>query len=147
MIAFHRSGAVRIAVLFLGLFACTVVAAFAVTYLMVREEIVAHLRANIVAGADAIAARLAHEPPDLVFSSSSRQRVAALFNADGKLVIGEPGLIALHRLARDPGRQCRAAGGSRIPFRDGAGLRPPGGKPELSWSAREWTSWRIRGRR
>jgi signal transduction histidine kinase len=92
MIAFHRSGAVRIAVLFLGLFACTVVAAFAVTYLMVREEIVAHLRANIVAGADAIAARLAHEPPDLVFSSSSRQRVAALFNADGKLVIGEPGL-------------------------------------------------------
>jgi signal transduction histidine kinase len=92
MIAFHRSGAARIAVLFLGLFACTVVAAFAVTYLMVREEIVAHLRANIVAGADAIAARLVHEPPDLVFSSSSRQRVAALFNADGKLVIGEPGL-------------------------------------------------------
>jgi signal transduction histidine kinase len=92
MIAFHRSGAARIAVLFLGLFACTVVAAFAVTYVMVREEIVAHLRANIVAGADAIAARLSHEPPDLVFSSSSRQRVAALFNADGKLVIGEPGL-------------------------------------------------------
>ncbi len=92
MIAFHRSGAVRIAVLFLGLFACTVVAAFAVTYLMVREEIVAHLRANIVAGADSIAARLVHEPPDLVFSSSSRQRVSALFNADGKLVIGEPGL-------------------------------------------------------
>jgi signal transduction histidine kinase len=92
MIAFHRSGAVRIAVLFLGLFACTVVAAFAVTYMMVREEIVAHLRANIVAGADSIAARLLHEPPDLVFSSGSRQRVAALFNADGKLVIGEPGL-------------------------------------------------------
>jgi signal transduction histidine kinase len=92
MIAFHRSGAARIAVLFLGLFACTVVAAFAVTYLMVRAEIVAHLRANIVAGADAIAARLQHEPPDLVFSSSSRQRVAALFGADGKLVIGEPGL-------------------------------------------------------
>jgi signal transduction histidine kinase len=92
MIAFHRSGAVRIAVLFLGLFACTVVAAFAVAYMMVREEIVAHLRANIVAGADSIAARLMHEPPDLVFSSSSRQRVAALFNADGKLVIGEPGL-------------------------------------------------------
>jgi signal transduction histidine kinase len=92
MIAFHRSGAVRIAVLFLGLFAFTVVAAFAVTYTMVREEIVAHLRANIVAGADSIAARLLHEPPDLVFSSASRQRVAALFNADGKLVIGEPGL-------------------------------------------------------
>jgi signal transduction histidine kinase len=92
MIAFHRSGAARIAVLFLVLFACTVVAAFAVTYMMVREEIVAHLRANIVAGADSIAARLLHEPPDLVFSSSSRQRVAALFNAEGKLVIGEPGL-------------------------------------------------------
>jgi len=92
MIAFHRSGAARIAVLFLALFACTVVAAFAVTYMMVREEIVAHLRANIVAGADALAARLLHEPPDLVFSSSSRQRVAALFNAGGKLVIGEPGL-------------------------------------------------------
>ncbi|HWF96807.1 MAG TPA: HAMP domain-containing sensor histidine kinase [Xanthobacteraceae bacterium] len=92
MIAFHRSGAVRIAVLFLALFAFTVVAAFAVTYLMVREEIVAHLRTNIVAGADALAARLQREPPDLVFSSSSRQRVASLFNADGKLVIGEPGL-------------------------------------------------------
>jgi signal transduction histidine kinase len=92
MIAFHRSGAVRIAVLFLGLFTCTVVAAFAVTYVLVREEIMVHLRSNIVAGADAIAARLLHEPPDLVLSSSSRQRVAALFNADGSLVFGEPGL-------------------------------------------------------
>ena len=54
--------AVRIAVLFLALFACTVVAAFAVTYMPVREEIVSHLRLNIVAGADAITARLAHEP-------------------------------------------------------------------------------------
>jgi signal transduction histidine kinase len=92
MIAFHRSGAVRIAVLFLGLFSCTVVAAFAMTYMLVREEITLHLRANIVAGADAIAARLMHEPPDIVLSSSSRQRVAALFNADGSLVYGEPGL-------------------------------------------------------
>jgi hypothetical protein len=31
MIAFHRSGAARIAVLFLALFACTVIAAFAMT--------------------------------------------------------------------------------------------------------------------
>jgi signal transduction histidine kinase len=92
MIAFHRSGAVRIAVLFLGLFTCTVVAAFAVTYMLVREEIIVHLRSNIVAGADAIAARLVLEPPEVVLSSSSRQRVAALFNADGSLVFGEPGL-------------------------------------------------------
>jgi signal transduction histidine kinase len=92
MIAFHRSGAVRIAVLFLGLFTCAVVAAFAVTYMLVREEIMVHLRSNIVAGADAIAARLVQEPPDLVLSSSSRQRVAALFNADGVLLFGEPGL-------------------------------------------------------
>ena len=91
MIAFHRSGAVRIAVLFLALFACTVVAAFVVTYTLVREEIVAHLRTNIMATADAIAARLAREPPDLALVTSSRQRVAALFNADGSLVIGEPG--------------------------------------------------------
>jgi signal transduction histidine kinase len=92
MIAFHRSGAVRIAVLFLGLFTCTVVAAFVLTYMVVREEIVQHLRSNIVAGADAIAARLLHEPPELVLSTSSRQRVAALFEADGSLVFGEPGL-------------------------------------------------------
>ena len=92
MIAFHRSGAVRIAVLFLGLFTCTVVAAFATTYMLVREEIIVHLRSNIVAGADAIAARLVHEPPEVVLSSSSRQRVAALFNADGSLAFGEPGL-------------------------------------------------------
>jgi signal transduction histidine kinase len=92
MIAFHRSGAVRLAVLFLGLFICAVVAAFAVTYVLVREEILVHLRTNIVAGADAIATRLSHEPPDLVFSSSSRQRVAALFNPDGSLMFGEPGL-------------------------------------------------------
>ncbi len=92
MIAFHRSGAVRIAVLFLALFACTVVAAFAMTYVLVRGEIMAHLQTNIVAGADAIADRLLNEPPDVVFSSSSRQRVAALFNADGSLVFGETGL-------------------------------------------------------
>jgi signal transduction histidine kinase len=92
MIAFHRSGAVRIAVLFLALFTCAVVAAFGLTYMVVREEIVQHLRLNILAGADSIAARLEREPADLVFASSSRQRVAALFNANGLLVLGEPGL-------------------------------------------------------
>ena len=92
MIAFHRSGAVRIAVLFLALFACTVVAAFALTYTLVRTEIVLHLRTSIVAGADAAAERLAYERPDVVLASSSRQRVAALFNADGSLEFGEPGL-------------------------------------------------------
>ena len=92
MIAFHRSGAVRIAVLFLALFSCTVVAAFVLTYTLVRQEIVDHLRTNIVAGADALAARLVREPPDVVLPSSSRQRVAALFNPDGSLVYGEPGL-------------------------------------------------------
>src|SRR3984893_15968528 len=43
-------------------------------------------------GGDSIAARLVLEPPEVVLSSSSRQRVAALFNADGSLVFGEPGL-------------------------------------------------------
>jgi signal transduction histidine kinase len=60
--------------------------------MLVREEIMAHLRTNIVAGADAIAFRLLHEPPEVVLSSSSRQRVAALYNADGSLAYGEPGL-------------------------------------------------------
>src|SRR5579871_4180435 len=92
MIALHRSGAVRIALLFLVLFACTVVAAFALTYTLVRQEIIEHVRLNIVAGADAMAARLADEAPEVVFSSSSRQRVAALFDANGKLIYGEPGL-------------------------------------------------------
>jgi signal transduction histidine kinase len=92
MIAFHRSGAVRIAVLFLALFACTVVAAFGVTYVLVREEIVEHLRLNIIAGADAIAARLEQEEPRVVLSNSNRQRVVALFAADGTRVFGEPGL-------------------------------------------------------
>jgi signal transduction histidine kinase len=92
MIAFHRSGAVRIAVLFLGLFICAVIAAFGLTYVLVRNEIVEHLRLNIVAGADAIAARLADEEPEVVFASATRQRVAALFKPDGSLLIGEPGL-------------------------------------------------------
>jgi signal transduction histidine kinase len=91
IVAFHRSGAVRIALLFLGSFACTVVAAFAVTYTLVRGEIVDHLRLNIVAGADAIAERLQSEPPSMVLSSSSRQRVAALFGTDGRLLYGDPG--------------------------------------------------------
>ncbi len=93
MIAFHRSGAVRIAVLFLALFICTVVAAFAVTYVLVREEIIAHLRANIVAASDAITTRLErNEPPDEVLASLSQQRVVALFEPDGTRVAGERGL-------------------------------------------------------
>jgi signal transduction histidine kinase len=92
MIAFHRFGTIRIAVLFLGMFTCAVVVAFAVTTALVREEIVWHLRTNIVAGADAIATRLQHEPPDIVLSTSSRQRVAALFDANGALVFGDSGL-------------------------------------------------------
>jgi hypothetical protein len=134
MIAYHRSGAVRIAVLFLALFGCTVVAAFALTYTLVREEIVLHLRSNIVAGADAIAARLAHEPPDAVLTSSSRQRVAALYNPDGTLVFGEPGLSPFigwrcRKSRNSAPRWCSAMAGSWARGR--------------SWSARAWTSWRI----
>jgi signal transduction histidine kinase len=91
MIAFHRSGAVRLAILFLGLFGSAVVAAFAATYWFVSAEIMDQMRAEIVAGADALALRLAREPPDIAFSAMSRQRVAALFDAGGTLVIGEPG--------------------------------------------------------
>jgi signal transduction histidine kinase len=104
MTALYRSGAVRIALLFLGLFTCAVVAAFAVTYMLVREEIVQHLRLNIIASGDAIAARLARESPELAVSSSSQQRVVALFSADGTLVFGEPGLppfIGWHEIPAD----------------------------------------------
>jgi signal transduction histidine kinase len=104
MIALYRSGAVRIALLFLGLFTCAVVAAFAVTYMLVREEIVQHLRLNIIASGDAIAARLARESPELALSSSSQQRVVALFSADGTLAFGEPGLppfIGWHEIPAD----------------------------------------------
>ena len=104
MIALYRSGAVRIALLFLGLFTCAVVAAFAVTYMLVREEIVQHLRLNIIASGDAIAARLARESPELALASSSQQRVVALFSADGTLVFGEPGLppfIGWHEIPAD----------------------------------------------
>jgi signal transduction histidine kinase len=92
MIAFHRSGAVRIAVQFLAAFACTVIAAFAVTYVLVRDEIVEHLRSNIVSTTDVLAARLLNEPPDAVLSGSTHQRVVALFDPEGSLVFGEPGL-------------------------------------------------------
>jgi signal transduction histidine kinase len=92
MIAFHRSGAVRIAVLFLAAFAFTVVVAFAVTYVLVRDGIVEHLRSNIVATTDALAARLLNERADAVLSGSAGQRVVALFNPSGTLVFGDPGL-------------------------------------------------------
>jgi signal transduction histidine kinase len=104
MIAFHRSGAVRIALLFLGLFTCAVVAAFAGTYVLVREEIVQHLRLNIMAASDTIAVRLMREPPDLALSTSTRQRAVSLFNADGTLLYGEPGLspfIGWHEIPAD----------------------------------------------
>jgi len=96
MIAFHRSGAVRIAALFLALFICTVIAVFAATYVLVREEILAHVRADIMAAADAIATRLErNESPDVVLASLSQQRVVALFAADGARLAGEPGLVPL----------------------------------------------------
>jgi signal transduction histidine kinase len=96
MIAFHRSGAVRIAALFLSLFICTVVAVFAATYVLVREEILAHLRADIMAASDAIAARLErNEPPDAVLASLSQQRVVGLFDAGGTRIAGERGLMPL----------------------------------------------------
>jgi signal transduction histidine kinase len=93
MIAFYRSGAVRIAALFLALFICTVVVAFGLNYMLVREEILAHLRAGIMAASDAIAARLErNEPPDLVLSTMSQQRVVALFDVRGTPLAGERGL-------------------------------------------------------
>jgi signal transduction histidine kinase len=91
MIALYRSGAVRLALLFVGLFGCALIAAFMLSYLFVSSEIEDQIRADIMAGADALAARLAREPPDLAFSSMSRQRVAALFGPDGRLVYGDPG--------------------------------------------------------
>jgi len=95
MIAFHRSGAVRIAALFLGLFTLTVVTAFAATYVLVRGEIIGHLRSNILSVTDSIAERLPYEAPDAVLASARQQRVAALFNADGSLVFGDRGLPPL----------------------------------------------------
>jgi signal transduction histidine kinase len=92
MIAFHRSGAARLAALFLALFACAVVIGFATTYWFVREEIEEELQADVMATSDALAERLGREPPDVAFSSVNHQRTAALFGDDGALVIGDNGL-------------------------------------------------------
>jgi signal transduction histidine kinase len=91
MIALCRSFAIRLAVIFFGLFGCAVVATFTATYWFVSAEIMDQMRAEVIAGADAIAVRLMREPPELAFSAMSRQRVAALFNADGTRVAGDPG--------------------------------------------------------
>jgi signal transduction histidine kinase len=91
MIAFHRSGAARLAALFLALFACAVVIGFATTYWFVRDEIEEELRADVMATSDSLAERLAREPADVAFASVNHQRTAALFAADGTLVIGDNG--------------------------------------------------------
>jgi len=107
MMALHRSGAVRIAALFLALFTFTVVAAFAVTYVMVREEILAHLRTDIMAAADMIAGRLErdrYDPPERVLRSIGQRRVAALFDGGGARIAGDPGLssvIGWHEVPAD----------------------------------------------
>jgi signal transduction histidine kinase len=88
VITLHRSSTVRIALLFLGLFACVILAAFWATSALVRFEIERQLRLEIIAGSDVIASRLAGEPAEAVFSV---RRTAALFNADGSLILGEPG--------------------------------------------------------
>jgi signal transduction histidine kinase len=92
MIALHRSGAFRLAALFLGLFICATVIGFFAAYWFVQGEVEEELRAELSSSADALAARLAREPPELAFLAVGRQRVAALFNADGSLVMGDPGL-------------------------------------------------------
>jgi signal transduction histidine kinase len=91
MIAFHRSGAVRLAALFLALFSCAVIIGFFAAYLFVRAEVEDQLREEIGGGSDALAARLQNEPPELAFKDMSRERAASLFRADGSLVIGDPG--------------------------------------------------------
>jgi signal transduction histidine kinase len=105
MIALHRSGAVRLAFLFVGLFGCALIAAFTLSYFFVSSEIEEQIRADIVAGADALAARLGREPPDLAFSSMSRQRVAALFGPDEKLVFGDAGFSPFIGWRRMPADQ------------------------------------------
>src|ERR1700680_466231 len=94
MIGLHRSGAVRLAALFLVLLISAVVAAFATTYWIVRAETLARMRADLVARADRIASRLETEPPETALADPARQRVAALFNPDGSLVAGSAGLSA-----------------------------------------------------
>jgi len=91
MIAFHRSGAFRLAALFFALFSVAMIVGFVASYWFVRGEIEDELREDIVAGSDSLAERLTREPVELAFSDMSRERVAALFRADGTLVAGDPG--------------------------------------------------------
>src|ERR1700680_2469219 len=94
MIVLYRSGAVRLAALFLVLLITAVVAAFAATYWIVRAETLARMRADLVARADRIAARSETEPPETALADPGRQGVAALFGADGSRVAGSKGLSA-----------------------------------------------------
>jgi signal transduction histidine kinase len=66
-----------------------------VTYVLVREEILAHLRADILAGSDVLVSRLQRETPEFVLGSPNRQRVAAIFDANGTRLSGDPGLPRL----------------------------------------------------
>jgi signal transduction histidine kinase len=94
MIALHRSIAVRLAALFFLLFACAIGTAFALSYWFVRAQIVGRMRADLVARADAIASRLQTQPPAIALAGETRRRVAALFDASGALIAGQPGLSA-----------------------------------------------------
>ena len=91
MIAFHRSGAARLAALFLALFTGAVIIGFATTYWFVRDEIEEELRADVMATSDALVERLSREPADVAFAAISRQRAAALFGPEGTLLIGDSG--------------------------------------------------------
>jgi len=92
MIALRRSIAVRLAALFFLLFAGAIGAAFAASYWFVRAEIVSRMRADLVAKADAIVSRLRTQSPEIALSSETGRRVAAVFDASGALVAGQPGL-------------------------------------------------------
>src|SRR5258708_5172331 len=92
MIALRRSIAVRLAALFFLLFAGAIGAAFAASYWFVRAEIVSRMRADLAARADAIASRLRTQSPEIALSSETGRRVAAVFDASGALVAGQPAL-------------------------------------------------------
>jgi len=95
MIAFHHSSAVRLAAIFFLLFTCTVAVAFAATYWMVRGEAVGRLRSDLAARADLLVARMAREPADVALADPGGSRVSALFDANGRLLAGRPGLQAM----------------------------------------------------
>jgi signal transduction histidine kinase len=94
MIALHRSIAVRLAALFFLLFACAIGAAFALSYSFVRAQIVGRIRADLVARADAIASHLQTQPPAIALAGETGRRIAALFDANGAPIAGQPGLSA-----------------------------------------------------